>query len=258
MAASSLFGKNSGACLSPCPKSTLYKTDSLTADSSLRSEFGFKTQELETFIIPMMHTLIQLPILQTFPVKNSEIQSFFLDTSFILCSLEIHGQIRHVFHKLIAFADNTPYLEILGSFQLDQMCIHSMHSHFMALVDTRIPPIPDMNSHPESQCLSLNYWLSYAMRFLPGWPEFEAPGSYWLSLSLLFLLAFSAEFCSLMSSIKKQEMGLKSLLYDAGVHALRVFMAYLVIISIITTDFSFFLAAIMALPSFTSGLWTKR
>nr|GMD40136.1 copper transporter 1-like [Ipomoea batatas] len=101
-----------------------------------------------------------------------------------------------------------------------------------------------MNSHPESQCLSLNYWLSYAMRFFPGWPEFEAPGSYWLSLCLLFLLAFSAEFCSLMSSIKKQEMGLKSLLYDAGVHALRVFMAYLVIISIITTDFSFFLAAI--------------
>ncbi|XP_019186498.1 PREDICTED: copper transporter 4-like [Ipomoea nil] len=82
------------------------------------------------------------------------------------------------------------------------------------------------------------------MRFFPGWPEFEAPGSYWLSLCLLFLLAFSAEFCSLMSRIKKQEMGLKSLLYDAGVHALRVFMAYLVIISIITTDFSFFLAAV--------------
>lgn len=106
-----------------------------------------------------------------------------------------------------------------------------------------IPILPDVNSYPGSS--SLSHWMSYLMRFFPGWPEFEAPGSYCLSISLLFLLAFAAEFCSLMmSSIKKQEMGLKSLLYDAGLHALRVFMAYLIIISIIATDFSFFLAAV--------------
>ncbi|XP_059306482.1 copper transporter 4-like [Lycium ferocissimum] len=103
----------------------------------------------------------------------------------------------------------------------------------------------DPNSSKET-FQSPSYWKSYVMRLFPGSPDFEAQMDYCFSLCLIFLLAFMSEFCSLYSlTMKKlEERSYQSVLLDAGFHGLRMFMSYLVIISVITTDFRFFLVAV--------------
>lgn len=69
---------------------------------------------------------------------------------------------------------------------------------------------------------------------------------YCLSFCLIFLLAFTSELCCLYNfTMKKfEEKSNKCCLLDAGFHCLRMFMSYLVIISIITNDFRFLLMAV--------------
>lgn len=95
---------------------------------------------------------------------------------------------------------------------------------------------------------SSSYWKSYVMRLFPRSPDFETQqmGYYCFSLCLIFSLAFMSEFCCLYNfTMKKlEERSPKWFLLDAGFHGLRMFMSYLVIISIITTDFRVFLVAV--------------
>lgn len=94
--------------------------------------------------------------------------------------------------------------------------------------------------------LSSSYWISYVKRQFPGLPDSETKWCFCFLVSLLFLLALMSEFCSLYPfTMKKEERsGLKVLLQETGFHGLRMFMTYLVIIFIITTDFRFFLVAV--------------
>lgn len=109
------------------------------------------------------------------------------------------------------------------------------------------PNIADTSSSPKSPQFS-NFWISYMTTFFPGWPNHQSLGEYFFSLFLVFLLAFTTEFCSnnypFKFNIKQQSYRLKGLLSDAVLHGLRMFMAYLLIISVITTDFVFLLVAL--------------
>ncbi|KAL3536458.1 hypothetical protein ACH5RR_004919 [Cinchona calisaya] len=102
-------------------------------------------------------------------------------------------------------------------------------------------------SFPKSSQYS-SFWASYMMRFFPGWPSHQSLGEYCFSMLLVFLLAFTVEFCSNIDPInikrRSHRLKIKGLLLDAALHGLRMFMAYLLIISVITTDFMFLLAAL--------------
>ncbi|KAL2485165.1 Uncharacterized protein Adt_29921 [Abeliophyllum distichum] len=88
-----------------------------------------------------------------------------------------------------------------------------------------------------------NFWNTYVMRLFPGWPDHQTLTDYYFSLFLVFLLAFTVEFCSLYP-IQKQIDSKVALLNHAGMRALEMFMSYLAVVAIITTDFVFFLAAV--------------
>ncbi|CAI9761992.1 unnamed protein product [Fraxinus pennsylvanica] len=88
-----------------------------------------------------------------------------------------------------------------------------------------------------------NFWNSYIMRLFPGWPDHQTLADYGFSLFLVFLLAFTAEFCSLYP-IQKHIDSKVALLNHAGMRALKMFMSYLAVVAVITTDFVFFLAAV--------------
>ncbi|KAI5682626.1 hypothetical protein M9H77_03854 [Catharanthus roseus] len=90
-----------------------------------------------------------------------------------------------------------------------------------------------------------SFWMSYMMRFFPGWPNHQNLCDYCFSLFLVFLLAFTAEFCSFYPIMMNQRQNyVKVLLKDSGLYGLRMFMTYLLIVSVITTDFVFFLVAV--------------
>lgn len=88
-----------------------------------------------------------------------------------------------------------------------------------------------------------NFWNSYIMRLFPGWPDHQNLTDYCFSIFLVFLLAFTAEFCSLYP-IQKQIDSKVALLNHAGMRTLKMFMFYLAVVAVITTDFVFFLAAV--------------
>lgn len=102
-----------------------------------------------------------------------------------------------------------------------------------------------------------SFWIWYMMRFFPGWPNNQSSCDYCFSLFLVFLLAFTAEFCSIYLIMIRQKKNsyLKSLLNNAGLHGLRMFMTYLLIVSIITTDFVYFLVAV---AGHTAGNFTTK
>lgn len=94
--------------------------------------------------------------------------------------------------------------------------------------------------------VSSSYWISYTKTQFPRWPDCEiTKGGCLFALCLIFLLAFMSEFCSFYPfTTKKDEKDLKVLLKETGFHGLRMFMTYLVVIFIVTTDFRFFLVAV--------------
>ncbi|CDP06548.1 unnamed protein product [Coffea canephora] len=124
-----------------------------------------------------------------------------------------------------------------------------------------LPSLLGASSPPESPQYS-SFWISYMMQFYPGWPNHQSLGECIFSMFLVFLLAFTTEICSTSNdpiSIKQQcrrrRHDVRGLLLDAGLHGLRMFMAYLVMISVITGDFLFLL---VALAGHTAGcLFTK-
>ncbi|KAL6574663.1 hypothetical protein OROMI_011948 [Orobanche minor] len=93
---------------------------------------------------------------------------------------------------------------------------------------------------------SSNSWNSYLMRLFPGWPEHQTPFDYSFSLLLVFLLTFTAEFCSryriIICQIKNDRRA--AALGAAALRALNMFMTYLAIIAIMATDFMFLLVAV--------------
>lgn len=106
--------------------------------------------------------------------------------------------------------------------------------------------ITDANTNKTQSSLSSSYWISYTKTQFQGWSDCEITiGGCLFPVCLIFLIAFMSEFCSLCSfTTKKEQRGLKVLLQESGFHGLRMFMTYLVVIFIITTDFRFFLVAV--------------
>ncbi|KAG5582837.1 hypothetical protein H5410_053464 [Solanum commersonii] len=107
--------------------------------------------------------------------------------------------------------------------------------------------ITNANSTQTQSSLSSSYWISYTKTQFPGWSDCEmTKGGCLFPVCLIFLMAFMSEFCSMYSfSTKKQQRGLKVLLQESGFHGLRMFMTYLVVVFIATTDFRFFLVAVV-------------
>ncbi|KAH6829603.1 hypothetical protein C2S53_012516 [Perilla frutescens var. hirtella] len=81
------------------------------------------------------------------------------------------------------------------------------------------------------------------MRLFPGWPDHQSPCEYCFSLLLVFLLTFTAEFCS-NYPISRQTDRRQAALGAAALRALQMFMTYLAVIAIMATDFVFFGAAV--------------
>ncbi|GFP86280.1 hypothetical protein PHJA_000771800 [Phtheirospermum japonicum] len=101
-----------------------------------------------------------------------------------------------------------------------------------------------------------SFWNLYLMRLFPGWPDHQTPCDYCFSLLLVFLLTFTAEFCS-KYPISQQNDGRVAVLGGAALRGLKMFMTYLAIIAIIATDFVFFLAAVAghAAGNLVAGLY---
>ncbi|KAJ8533930.1 hypothetical protein K7X08_007254 [Anisodus acutangulus] len=106
--------------------------------------------------------------------------------------------------------------------------------------------ITNANTSILQSSVSSSYWISYTKKQFQGWPDCEiTKGGCLFPVYLIFLLALISEFCSLYPfSTKKEEKGLKVLVQESAFHGLRMFMTYLVVIFIITTDFRFFLVAV--------------
>ncbi|KAK4419002.1 hypothetical protein Salat_2313000 [Sesamum alatum] len=95
------------------------------------------------------------------------------------------------------------------------------------------------------------------MRLFPGWPDHQTPCTYCFSLLLVFLLTFTAEFCSKYPVISPQnDRRLAALSGAAALRGLKMFMIYLAIIAIMATDFVFFLVAVggHAVGDFVAGV----
>ncbi|KAI3474154.1 hypothetical protein Pfo_028942 [Paulownia fortunei] len=107
-------------------------------------------------------------------------------------------------------------------------------------------PVPSFSS----------FWNSYLMRLFPGWPDHQTLCDYCFSLLLVFLLTFTAEFCSKYPISPQNDRRLAAL-SGAALRALKMFMTYLAIIAIMATDFVFFLVAVggHAVGSFVAGLY---
>ncbi|KAL1549177.1 copper transporter 4-like [Salvia divinorum] len=101
-----------------------------------------------------------------------------------------------------------------------------------------------------------SFWNWYLMRLLPGWPHYQSPYDYGFSLLLVFLLTFTAEFCSNYPVSRRSDPRVAAL-GGAALRALQMFMTYLAIIAIMATDFVFFAAAVAghAAGNFVASLY---
>ncbi|KAL8039288.1 hypothetical protein ABFX02_10G025600 [Erythranthe guttata] len=103
-----------------------------------------------------------------------------------------------------------------------------------------------------------SFWNSYLMKLLPGWPEYQTLSEYYFSILLVFLLTFTAEFCSNYPiSRQSDDRRVMALGGAAALRGLKMFMTYLAIIAILATDFVFLLAAVggHAAGKFAAGLY---
>lgn len=94
------------------------------------------------------------------------------------------------------------------------------------------------------------------MILFPGWPDHQSLYDYYFSLLLVFLLTFTAEFCSNYPLSRHNDRRM-AVLGGAALRALQMFMTYLAIVAILATDFVFFTAAVggHAVGNLVAGLY---
>ncbi|KAL4283874.1 hypothetical protein GQ457_16G009870 [Hibiscus cannabinus] len=117
------------------------------------------------------------------------------------------------------------------------------HMHGMMHNNSAMPPAPAM-PHRRMMMHMTFYWGTDALILFTGWPG-TSSGMYALALIVVFLLGFLAEFLShsqLMNPVSANHV--TAGLVQTLLHALRVGLAYLVMLAVMSFNGGVFLAAV--------------
>ncbi|KAF8396821.1 hypothetical protein HHK36_018454 [Tetracentron sinense] len=87
------------------------------------------------------------------------------------------------------------------------------------------------------------FWGKNVEILFPGWPE-KNLGMYILALFFVFLLALAVEILSFSHAVKPGSNPTKTGLTQAAIHALRMGLAYLVMLSVMSFNAGIFLVAV--------------
>ncbi|GAA0148913.1 hypothetical protein LIER_08224 [Lithospermum erythrorhizon] len=88
-----------------------------------------------------------------------------------------------------------------------------------------------------------SYWASYLMTFFQGWPMIQEFSSYCFSICLVFFLGFAVEICSVLRTKQPPRGVFRAYIWDSLIHGTRMCLGYLIIVAIVSTDYSFLVAA---------------
>ncbi|CAN0854542.1 Copper transporter 1 [Linum grandiflorum] len=118
--------------------------------------------------------------------------------------------------------------------------------------DHLMPPAMNMSggggvmnaTHPRRMMMHMTfYWGSEALVLFKGWPG-TRPGMYALSLMVVFALAFLVEWISGSRLIGKDTGRVAAGLIRTAMHAVRVGVAYMVMLAVMSFNVGVFLAAV--------------
>ncbi|KAJ9694844.1 hypothetical protein PVL29_010359 [Vitis rotundifolia] len=99
-----------------------------------------------------------------------------------------------------------------------------------------------MPSHPTAAHSTFWFGRTNVMILFPGWPA-HTLSHFYLALFVAFMLALLADFYAL-SSVFEPKLAPKRLLSHATTYCLRMYLTYLVILSVVTFNIGVFLAVI--------------
>ncbi|GMP85672.1 hypothetical protein CsSME_00038739 [Camellia sinensis var. sinensis] len=88
------------------------------------------------------------------------------------------------------------------------------------------------------------YWGKDVIVLFQGWPN-DSLGMYILALLFVFLLAAATEVLSISPAVKPGKSPMNSGLTQAIVHALRMGLAYMVMLSVMSFNLGIFIVAVV-------------
>ncbi|KAL7169740.1 hypothetical protein ACSBR2_034722 [Camellia fascicularis] len=88
------------------------------------------------------------------------------------------------------------------------------------------------------------YWGKDVIVLFQGWPN-DSLGMYILALFFVFLLAAATEVLSISHTVKPGKSPMISGLTQAFVHALRMALAYMVMLSVMSFNLGIFIVAVV-------------
>ncbi|KAK3037492.1 hypothetical protein RJ639_031986 [Escallonia herrerae] len=105
-------------------------------------------------------------------------------------------------------------------------------------------PMPMSNCSMNTMGMQMNfYWGKDVVILFHGWPDNNL-GMYILSLAFVFLLAVAVEVLSVSPAVKPGSSPFARGLTQAAVYALRMAVAYLVMLSVMSYNLGIFILAV--------------
>ncbi|XP_031122655.1 copper transporter 1-like [Ipomoea triloba] len=110
--------------------------------------------------------------------------------------------------------------------------------------------MPGMNStaahgHAHGHMMHMTFfWGKNAEVLFSGWPGYDHFGMYILSLLVVFALAFLVEWVSNRGGVEDSESQVAAGLLETAVYAVRIGLAYIVMLAVMSFNGGVFLAAI--------------
>lgn len=122
------------------------------------------------------------------------------------------------------------------------------HMHGAGAMDMTPPPTSSgasaANSHHMMMMHMTFFWGKNAEILFSGWPGYNNIGMYVFALFVVFVLAFFVEFLSHTNYIKESANHVAAGLIQTALYGIRIGLAYLVMLSVMSFNGGIFLAAI--------------